>query len=85
MGLRPVLATLVVLRGVNLNSGADPEDMVSLRLWIEAERVLTLRHRRLASVQEVVDQLAAGNGPCSSGEVLNEIVDRMLAKIGSVV
>ncbi len=25
-------ALLVVLRGINLNSGADPEDMVSLRL-----------------------------------------------------
>jgi Mg2+ and Co2+ transporter CorA len=26
---------LVVLRGVNTNPGADPEDMVSIRVWIE--------------------------------------------------
>jgi zinc transporter len=27
---------LVILRGVNLNPGADPEDMVSVRLWLDA-------------------------------------------------
>ena len=36
---------LVVMRGVNLNPGADPEDMVALRAWVEEERVLTLRRR----------------------------------------
>ncbi len=78
-------AMLVILRGVNLNSDAEPEDMVSLRLWIEADRVLTLRHRRLVSVQEVVDQLAAGNGPVSPGDLLHEIIARMLARIGEIV
>jgi zinc transporter len=34
---------LVILRGVNLNPGADPEDMVSVRLWLDAYRVITLR------------------------------------------
>lgn len=76
---------LVILRGANLNTGAEPDDMVSLRLWVEADRVLTFRHRRLLSVQEVVDQLLAGNGPMSSGDLLYEIVARMLAKIGEVV
>lgn len=78
-------ALLVVLRGINMNSGADPEDMVSLRMWVEADRVLTFRHRRLVSVQEVVDQLLAGNGPVSSGDLLHEILDRMLSRIGEVV
>ena len=27
---------LVIFRGVNLNPGADPEDMVTVRLWVEA-------------------------------------------------
>ena len=48
-------------------------------------RVVALRHRRLSSVQEVVDQLASGNGPASVAELLNEILSRMLEKIGSVV
>ena len=78
-------ALLVVLRGINMNRGADPEDMVSLRMWVEADRVLTFRHRRVGSTQDVVDQLLAGNGPVSSGDLLHEIVDRMLSRIGEVV
>ncbi len=34
---------LVILRGVNLNPGADSEDMVSIRMWIEAHRLIALR------------------------------------------
>ena len=37
---------LVILRGVNLNPGADPEDMVSIRIWIEHHRVISMRLRR---------------------------------------
>lgn len=42
---------LVILRGVNTNPGADPEDMVSLRLWIEPERLISVRQYRLLSVR----------------------------------
>ena len=30
---------LIALRGVNLNPGADPEDMVSIRLWVDSTRI----------------------------------------------
>jgi zinc transporter len=32
---------LVTLRGVNLNPGAEPEDMVSIRLWMEENRIIS--------------------------------------------
>ena len=32
---------LLTLRGVNLNPGAEPEDMVSIRLWIEEGRIIS--------------------------------------------
>ncbi|MHC4505611.1 MAG: CorA family divalent cation transporter, partial [Planctomycetota bacterium] len=44
---------LVILRGVNLNPGADPEDMVSIRLWIESSRVISLRRYRLMAVEDI--------------------------------
>ena len=34
--------------------------MVLLRLWIERERLITARYRRLLSVQQVRAELAAG-------------------------
>jgi zinc transporter len=43
---------LVVLRGVNTNPGQDPEDMVSVRVWVEAGRVISTRRRKLLSIVE---------------------------------
>ena len=38
---------LVILRGLNTNPGEDPEDMVSIRIWIERDRIISTRRRRL--------------------------------------
>ena len=44
---------LVMLRGVNMNPGADPEDMVSMRLWINDKRIISTRRRKILSVQDI--------------------------------
>ena len=44
---------LVILRGVNLNVGADPEDMISIRIWIDATRIISLRARTLMAIQNL--------------------------------
>lgn len=41
---------LLFLRGVNLNPGAEPEDMVSVRIFAQAQRVISLRLRHCAPV-----------------------------------
>ena len=76
---------LVVLRGVNTNPGADPEDMVSIRIWIEADRIITTRRRRILSVQDVRASLVKGDGPHSPGEFLAILVERLADRIGDFV
>ena len=76
---------LLTLRGVNLNPGAEPEDMVSIRLWIEDERIISTRKRQLRSVKEIQASLDTGAGPRSSGEFLVMLLDRMTANIGGVI
>jgi zinc transporter len=76
---------LVILRGVNTNPGADPEDMVSVRAWIERDRVITVRRRRLLSIQDLRAALAEGHGPKSSGDFLIMLLERLAARIGEVV
>ncbi|MDH3352122.1 MAG: zinc transporter ZntB [Gammaproteobacteria bacterium] len=76
---------LIVLRGVNTNPGADPEDMVSVRVWIDANRVITSRRRRLLSIQDVRKSLASGEGPRSSGGFLGALVERLADRIGDFV
>ena len=76
---------LTVLRGVNMNPGADPEDMVSIRLWIEPDRIVSTRRRRLLSVQDLEEELEQGLGPKTSGEFLAELIGRLADRIGIFV
>ena len=76
---------LVNLRGVNLNPGADPEDMVSIRMWIEPERIISLRHVRLMAVNDVREMLARGDGPRNQGELLVRLADRLIDRMGPVI
>jgi len=61
------------LRGVNLNPGAEPEDMLVIRGWAEPRRVVTLAKYRLLTVEGVLSELGAGRGPESTGDLLTWI------------
>lgn len=76
---------LVILRGVNTNPGADPEDMVSLRLWIEPERLISVRQHRLLSVQDLHEELLAGAGPKSIAELVVRLIQRLADRIAACV
>lgn len=77
--------SLLVLRGVNTNPGGDPEDMVSVRVWIERDRIISTRRRRLLSVQDLRAALEDGDGPASSGEFLTMLIARLADRIGDFV
>ncbi len=76
---------LVVLRGVNTNPGSDPEDMVSIRLWIEHNRIISTRLRKLLSVVDLRDCLQKGIGPKSSGQFLCFLIARLADRIGDFI
>jgi zinc transporter len=76
---------LVALRGVNLNPGADPEDMVSLRVWAEKNRIVTTRRRKLLSVADLCSAVEKGKGPRTSGEFLEDVADRLMVRMGGVI
>ena len=66
---------LIVLRGINRNAGADPEDMVSVRMWIEPDRIISVRQRRVMSAQEALGELEQGNGPRNIAELLTHLIE----------
>jgi zinc transporter len=76
---------LVAFRGVNLNPGADPEDMVSLRIWAEKNRIITTRRRKLLSVADLCSAVEKGKGPRTSGEFLEDVADRLMVRMGGVI
>lgn len=76
---------LVVLRGVNTNPGENPEDMVSVRVWVDTEKVISTRRRRLLSIVDISEALKAGTGPKTPGALLGFLVERMADRIGDFV
>jgi zinc transporter len=44
---------LLILRGVNCNPGSDPEDMVSLRMWFDKGRIISMRQRRVMAIDDI--------------------------------
>jgi zinc transporter len=76
---------VVILRGVNLNPGADPEDMVSLRVWLGEARIITVRRRRGTAVDDVLERLDAGSGPNTAAEVLVVLAERLIDEMAPVV
>lgn len=76
---------LLILRGVNLNPGADPEDMVSVRMWIEPQRIISVRLRRLMAIQDIREGIAKGVGPRDVGDFVVQLSDRLIDRMGSVL
>ena len=48
---------LINLRGVNLNPGAEPEDMIPLRFFIQPGRVVSCNARNLKAIGDMVTKL----------------------------
>lgn len=76
---------LVILRAINTSPDADPEDMVSVRIWIERDRIITVRRRPLLSIEDLRKTLADGSGPKSPGDFLVILVELIAQRIGEVV
>lgn len=76
---------VAVLRGVNFLPGSEPEDMVSLRCWIEPGRLITARQRVVHTVQDLLQSLERGSGPRRIGELLAQIANRLVERTQDVV
>jgi zinc transporter len=76
---------LLFLRGVNLNPGAEPEDMVSVRIFAEAQRVVSLRLRSLRATDELLVMLAEGRGPKTASELILYLAQSLTEKVQALV
>jgi zinc transporter len=68
---------IVILRGVNLNEDANPEDMISVRMWIDKYRIISLRRRKLKAVVAIDEALKMSKGPKDSGEFLCMLINNL--------
>lgn len=75
---------LLILRGVNLNEGAEPNDMVSMRLWIDKDNIVSLRRRKLRAVLDIQGRLKVGKGPKNSGDFVTTLIANLFERMESI-
>ena len=76
---------LLILRGVNLNEDSRPEDMVSIRLWIDSQQIISLRKFKLKAVHDIESKLKLGNGPRDSGSFICMLISRLFERMQPVI
>lgn len=79
---------LLNLRAIDLNPKADPDELLSLRMWITPDLIISLRRKPLMAVQTVIDRLHNGAGGGNLGQLLVAIAtgltERMDARVTSL-
>lgn len=79
---------IIILRGVNLNADEDPEDMVSVRLWVDSYRIISIQRRGVKALSEIVDKFKSVNfkgGPKSSGDFMAMLVSKLFEHMEPVL
>lgn len=72
---------IVILRGVNTIEGEAPEDMVSVRLWIDPHRIVSLSMRKVKAIEDIAESLERGGGPKDAAEFLVMLTERLTYRI----
>ena len=76
---------LLILRGVNRNPGADPEDMVAIRMLLSEHRIISMRYRRIMAIQDIQEAIDKKKGPETAGEFMVMITELIADRMGDVI
>ena len=77
-----VLLKAMHLRGEDM---ARPEDMISMRLWLTPDRVISTREADVDPILEIARRLAKGDGPATPGAFLADLVEEHLDEVETQV
>lgn len=69
---------MVILRGINMNANQDPEDMVSLRMWVDESRIISLQRRNLKTIEDIAKRMEKPGFVTNAGEFLAQLSLRLL-------
>ena len=76
---------LQILRAVNHTVGSEPEDLVSIRVWIDEHRIISGRRRFILSEVDISNALEQGLGPKTPSEFLITLNDRLTLHLAEVI
>lgn len=70
---------LVILRGINANPGPQPDELIAIRMWLEANRIITLRQYRFRTVAALRARAEQGEAPATAGAFLTAVATGLTA------
>ena len=76
---------IAIMRGINFNPNAQPEDMIGLQMWSDGQRVVTLRRSPLQSPRDVLAIIDDGTGPGDAGRLITEIVETLIDRMNIAI
>jgi zinc transporter len=76
---------VATLRGINFNPGAEPENMVSLQLWCDGDRLVTLRRLKLQTPRDTLADLDSGTGPTDAAGLVTNLIEHLVTKMNSAI
>lgn len=76
---------LVILRGINANPGAEPDELIAIRMWLEPGRVITLRQFRFPTIAELRVRAQAGTAPATAGAFLTAVAVGLGERMGPTI
>lgn len=72
---------LLNLRGINLNEGQPAEQMVSIRMWVAGDVVITVRMRRVFAIDDIKQETEAQKAPPTPAAFVTALVTRLTHRV----
>lgn len=76
---------LIILRGINTAKNEAAENLVSVRLWIDARRVISMQRKKVQAVDDMAALIDTGKTPTGAGQFLEELVDNLTRRMEPVL
>ncbi|NVK17725.1 MAG: zinc transporter ZntB [Methylocystaceae bacterium] len=76
---------LINLRGVNVNEGKDPVDMIAARIWISGTRIISLRRQPMMAFNDLRHAFAKGRGPTGQGDFIARIANSLTERMSPIL
>jgi len=76
---------LVNLRGINFHPSLTSDEMISIRLFGNGQRIISMARYPLLAVKDLQDNLASGAGPESTGALLANLADSLTERMPPVL
>lgn len=78
-------SVLVILRGANLNTGADQHDMISIRIVAEPNRLITAQFRHIKTTSDFLSRAKNGKPQKSVATLLAKLISALFQQVEQTV